>query len=87
MYIKLIFFYIFTFIFFFIYWYIITVFCGIYRNTQITFIKDSIISFSISLAYPFFLYLISAGLRICSLRDSHKRSKFLYKLSDIFPLF
>ena len=87
MYIKLIFFYIFTFIFFLIYWYIITVFCGVYRNTQKAFIKDSIISFSICLVYPFFLYLISSGLRFCSLRDSKKRFKCLYKLSDIIPLF
>ena len=87
MFIKLIFFYIFTFIFFLIYWCIITIFCGVYRNTQKAFIKDSIISFSICLVYPFFLYLISAGLRICSLRDSKKRFKFFYKLSDIIPLF
>ena len=30
---KLIFFYIFTFVFFIFYWYIISVFCGVYRNT------------------------------------------------------
>ena len=54
-------------ILFVVYWYIISVFCGVYRNTQIHFIKDSVISFSISLAYPFALYLLSTGLRICSL--------------------
>ena len=52
---KLIFFFIFIFIFFIMYWYIISVFCGVYRNTQITFIKDSVISFSINLIYPLFL--------------------------------
>ena len=69
---KLIFFYVFTFIVFGMYWYIISVFCGVYRNTQKTFIKDSIISFCICLIYPLILYFISACLRICSLRTSKK---------------
>ena len=86
-YIKLLFFYLFTFIMFGIYWYIISVFCGVYRNTQKTFIKDSIVSFSICLIYPLALYLLSASLRICALRDSKKRFKCIYKLSDIIPLF
>ena len=85
--IKLIIFYVFTFIFFVIYWYIITVFCGVYRNTQIHFIKDSIISFSICLAYPFVLYFISALLRICSLRYYKKKLKCLYNLSSTIPIF
>ena len=87
MYIKLLFFYLVTFIMFFIYWYIITVFCGVYRNTQIAFIKDSIVSFLISLAYQLILYFLTVGLRICSLRDSKKRMKCIYKLSDIIPFF
>ena len=75
-------------ILFVVYWYIISVFCGVYRNTQIHFIKDSVISFSISLAYPFALYLLSTGLRICSLRDSKlKRFKCIYKISNIIPFF
>ena len=87
MYIKLIIFYVFTFIFFVIYWYIITIFCGVYRNTQKHFIKDSVISFSICLVYPFVLYFISASLRICSLRYYKRKLKCLYKLSSIFPIF
>ena len=85
--IKLIFFYLFTFLVFPVYWYIISVFCGVYRNTQTTFIKDSFISLAISLAYPLVLYFFSACLRIYSLRDSKKRFKCLYKVSDLIPLF
>ena len=84
---KLIFFYVFTFIVFGMYWYIISVFCGVYRNTQKTFIKDSIISFCICLAYPLILYFISACLRICSLRTSKKNLKYVYKLSYMIPIF
>ena len=86
-YIKLIYFFRFILIFFGIYWYIISVFCGIYRNTQIIFIKDSIISFTVGLLYPFIFYLISVSLRVCSLRNSKKRCKYVYKFSYIIPFF
>ena len=85
--IKLYIFFAFTFLFFIFYWYIISVFCGVYRNTQIHFIKDSIISFSICLVYPFVLYFISSSLRVLSLRDSKKRCKYIYSLSDMIPFF
>ena len=85
--IKLIIFYIFTFIIFLLYWYIISMFCAVYKNTQIHFIKDSIISFSICLIYPFAFYFISSALRVCSIRDKQKRFECIYKLSDIIPFF
>ena len=85
--IKLIIFFIFIFIFFTIYWYIIIIFCGVYRNTQIAFIKDSAISFSICLIYPLFLYFISASLRYCSLKSKKKKCKCLYSFSYIIPFF
>ena len=80
--IKLYIYFAFTFLFFGVYWYIISIFCGVYRNTQIHFIKDSIISFSIGLIYPFILDFIIASLRICSLRDPKKRFKFIYALTN-----
>ena len=85
--IKLIIFFIFIFIFFCIYWYIISVFCGVYRNTQIAFIKDSIISFSIGLIYPFALYFASASFRVFSLKSSQRRCKWLYNFSYVIPFF
>ena len=45
--IKIYFFFIFTGIMYFFYWYIITCFCEVYKNTQIAFIKDSLISFAL----------------------------------------
>ena len=84
---KLIIFFIFVFIFFIIYWYIISVFCGVYRNTQIIFIKDSISSLVIGLIYPLFLYFISACLRACSLKNKKNKLKCLYNLSNVFPFF
>ena len=84
---KLSIFFIFTFLCFIIYWYIISIFCSVYRNTQIAFIKDSLLSFSICLIYPFAIYFFTSILRICSLRSSKKNMKCIYKLSYIIPFF
>ena len=86
--IKLFVFFTFTFILFLFYWYFISSFCAVYQNTQITFIKDSISSFSAGLLYPFAFYLFPPILRIIALKDaSKKRLKCIYKLSDIIPFF
>ena len=86
--IKLFSFFILTFILFAFYWYFISVFCAVYQNTQIIFIKDSFSSFLASLLYPFILYFLSSFLRIIAIRDvKKKRFKCLYKLSDLIPFF
>ena len=85
--IKFYFFYIFTGIMFLFYWYIITCFCAVYENTQIAFIKDSLLSFALGLLYPFVLYLLPSALRIMSLKYCKGKLLFIYKLSDIIPIF
>ena len=85
--IKLISFFIFTFILFWFYWYTVTAFCSVYKNTQITFIKDSLLSFLLGILYPFVLYLFPSFLRIIALRYPKINLKCLYKLSDIIPFF
>ena len=60
----------------------ITCFCGVYINTQIHLIKDSFISFGLSLLYPFGIYLIPCLLRIFSLRSKVMDKKCIYKLSQ-----
>ena len=78
--IKFTFFFILDFILLFLFWYYVTCFCGIYRNTQIHLLNDSLSSFIISLITPFLLYLFPGLLRVCALR---KKSKVLYKFSLI----
>ena len=85
--IKLIFYFVFTFIFFGLYWYIISCFCAVYPNTQLAFIKDSLISFLLSLIYPFLLYLIPSALRLCAIRSKDIKCECIYKLSEIIPIF
>ena len=85
--IKLILFFIFTFIFYIFYWYSITTFCAVYENTQITFIKDSLLSFLLGILYPFVVYLIPSGLRIIAIRNAKMNLRCIYKLSDVLPFF
>ena len=82
--IKFIIFYILTFILLLFYWYYISCFCGIYVNTQIHVIKDSIFSFITSLIYPFGICLITGIVRIYSLRSE---KSCLYKFSKLLQLF
>ena len=71
--IKLALFYSCIFSLLFFYWYYVTCFCGIYRNTQLHLIKDSLCSFSTSLITPFGIYLLPAFFRIQSLKKNRKR--------------
>ena len=66
--------------------YYITCFCGVFVNTQIHLIKDSLISFGMNLIYPFGIYIIPAVLRICALKSKKKNKKCLYTFSKLLQL-
>ena len=86
--IKLILFFIFTFIFIVFYWYVVSAFCSVYKNTQITFFKDWICSLILGILLPFAIYIIPSALRICSIKNNNcKYSCFIYKLSEFIPIF
>ena len=81
--IKFILFFITSFILLLLFMYYITCFCGIYINTQIHLIKDSVISFVLSLVYPFGIYIFPCAFRVISLRAKNKNKECLYKFSKI----
>ena len=85
--IKIIFYFVSTFILFGIYWYMVAAFCAVYENTQKAFIKDSLMSFLMSLAYPFILYAIPTSLRLIAIRCTKIKLEWVYKLSDVIPFF
>ena len=68
------------------FWYFISCFCAVYNNTQIILIKDSLISFGLSMLYPFGLNLIPGLFRIPALRAEKKDKKCLYKASQYIAL-
>ena len=82
--IKLIIFFILVFLFLILFWYYLICFCGIYKNAQIHLIKDTLISFGLSLLYPFILYLLPGIFRIPSLNS--KKKEYLFKISKIFQI-
>ena len=67
-----------------LFWFYLACFCAVYNNTQIHLIKDTVISFSTSMIYPIFIYLIPSILRINSLNS--KNRQYMYNLSKLFQM-
>ena len=70
--IKFIIFFILSFLFMFFFWYFISGFCAVYKNTQLTLIENTLISFLISMIYPFGLNLFPGFFRIPLLKKKKK---------------
>ena len=68
------------------FWTFITCFCGVYKNTQVHLINDSIIGFVMSLIYPLVIYLIPGIFRINALRAVKKDKNYLYKMSKLIQM-
>ena len=66
--IKFIMFFIVSFIFILSFWYYLGCFCAVYRNTQYHLIKDALISYSVGYITPFGTNIITALIRIHSLK-------------------
>ena len=63
-----------------LFWYYVSCFCAIFKNTQIYLLKEILISFSISLLYPFIQILFPSIFRIISL---NKPEELLFKISKL----
>ena len=85
--IKFIFYYFISFIFLLCFWYYISMFGAIYRNTQVHLLKDTLISFAISMFIPFIINLLPGLFRIPALSSEKKEKGCLYKFSKIIQLF
>ena len=85
--IKFILYFIISFLFLLFFWYYISMFGAIYKNTQLFLLEDTLISFGLSLLYPFIVYLIPGFFRIPALSDPKKKRKNLYKFSKFLQIF
>jgi len=81
--IKFLFFFLLSFIFIFLFWFYLSCFCSVYINTQRHIINDTLISFGLTLLYPFLLNLVPVLFRNISLNSSKKNRNCLYKISQI----
>ena len=84
--IKFILYFIISSIFLLCFWYYLSMFCAIYRNTQIHLIKDTLISYALSLLYPFSINFLPGFFRMPALSNPTKAKKILYNLSKILQL-
>jgi len=84
--IKFIIFFIISFLFSFFFWYFISCFCAVYKNTQNILIKNTLISFGLSMIYPFGLNLLPGIFRIPALRAPKKDKKCLFKISNLIAM-
>ena len=84
--IKFIIFFLLSFLLLITFWTFITCFCGVYKNTQVHLINDSIIGFVMSLIYPLVIYLIPGIFRINALRSVKKDKNYLYKISKLIQM-
>ena len=83
-YCKIIIFYILIFLFIELFQIYVGTFCTIYKNTQKHLIKSTLISFILSMIYPFGICLLTAIFRKISLM---KKNKFLFLISKLFQMF
>ena len=82
--IKYIIFFILGLIFLVFFWMLLSSFGAVYPNTQMFIFKNALISFAMSLVYPFFISILPCIFRICSL--SSRNSECVYKLSKFLQL-
>ena len=78
--IKLIIFFILVILFSSVCWYYVTAFCSVYINTKLHLIKNTVLSFTESMLYPFGICLITTSLRKISLRF---KIKIIFYISKI----
>ena len=61
-------------------------FGAVYKNTQYHLLKDTLISFGLSMLYPFGIYLLPGLFRIPALADPNKKRECLYKFSKLLQI-
>ena len=65
------------------FWYFISCFCAVYKNTQLVLIKDTLVSYALSMVYPFGLNLLPGLFRIPALKAEKGDKGYIYKLSQL----
>ena len=83
---KFIAFFVVSFIFMMFFWYYLACFCAIYSNTLVHLINDTLISFGLSMIYPFGWCLIPGIFRIPSLSSKKNKKIFFYKISQLIEI-
>ena len=73
-------------IFLVFFWMLLSSFGAVYINTQMFIFKNALISFAMSLLYPFLFSIFPSVFRICSLRSNKKDNECIYKISKFLQM-
>jgi hypothetical protein len=79
--IKYIIFFVSGILFLVFFWYYLSSFGAVYQNSQFYLIKNTFISYAVSLIYPFIINILPAIFRNCSLNDKNQNKEILFKIS------
>ena len=85
--IKIIIFFILGTLFMAFYCYFISCFCAVYKNTQIILIKDTLVSFTLSMSYAFLLAIFTAMFRFYAIKGKKENKKCMFSFSGILSVF
>ena len=84
--IKYVIFFLFSLILLVGFWIFISSFGAVFQNSQIILIINTLISFSISFIYPFFIIIIPCFFRFCSLSERKNNLACVYNFSQFLEL-
>ena len=73
-------------IFLVFFWILLSSFGAVYQNTQMFILKNTLISFAISLVYPIIISIFPTLFRICSLNSEQKKYEGVYKISKFLQI-
>jgi hypothetical protein len=73
-------------IFLVFFWMLLSSFGAVYQNTQIFIFKNALISFSMSLCFPFIIIIFPSIFRICALNSKEKNNEYMFKLSKFLQI-
>ena len=65
------------------FWMLLSSFGAVYQNTQIFILKNTLISFMLTLLYPFFINLFPSIFRMASLNS---KNEYMFKLSKFLQI-
>ena len=68
------------------FWYYISMFGAIYRNNQFHLLKNTGISFVLSMIYPFGIFLLCGILRISALSEHNKNRNCMFYCSKVMQM-
>ena len=84
--IKYILFFVLSFTFLSLFWYYLSAFCAVFKNSQIYVIKNTFLSFVLSLSYPLLFNIFTCIIRLNSLRYNQSFNVCTYRLSQFMQL-